>query len=93
MVIEPIGFPTLIYATGYLAFTLIFNGLGGYVLSRVKPRGYNFVFLLMFWTMMMPTAVTKIYILRVLQINLILMPNICQRELNNILTSVLKTIY
>lgn len=51
---------TLIYATGYLAFTLIFNGLGGYVLSRVKPRGYNFVFLLIFWTMMMPTAVNLI---------------------------------
>lgn len=51
---------TLIYAIGYLAFTLVFNGLGGYVLSRVKPKGYNFVFLLIFWTMMMPTAVNLI---------------------------------
>lgn len=51
---------TLVYAAGMWAFSIVFNGLGGYVLSRVRPKGYNFVFLLIFWTMMMPSAVNLI---------------------------------
>lgn len=36
---------------------IIVDGLGGYVLSRLKPKGINFAFILIVWTMMMPTQI------------------------------------
>ena len=51
---------TLVYALGIWISTILFNGLGGYVLSKIQPKGYNFVFLLIFWTMMMPTSINLI---------------------------------
>lgn len=39
---------------GCLAFDIIFNGLAGYVLSRIKPFGSNLLNTLLFWTMMLP---------------------------------------
>lgn len=40
---------------GCLAFDVTFNGLAGYVLSRVRPRGSSVLSTLLFWTMMMPS--------------------------------------
>ena len=39
---------------GCWAFDVFFNGLAGYVLSRLKPKGSAFISTLIFWTMMMP---------------------------------------
>lgn len=51
---------TIILAVGTLVFTIVINGLGGYVLSRIKPKGHKFIFTLIFWTMLMPTSVNLI---------------------------------
>lgn len=53
-------FNTFIVALGDLAFALIVNGLAGYVISRLKPKGSNFIFVLILWTMMMPTSVNMV---------------------------------
>lgn len=39
---------------GCLAFDILFNGLAGYVLSRVKPKGSALLNTAIFWTMMLP---------------------------------------
>lgn len=51
---------TAVVAAGCLATSLVCNGLAGYVLSRLKPRGANFVFMLILWTMLMPTSVSMV---------------------------------
>lgn len=48
---------TLIVSIGQVIFALVFGGLGGYVLSRLKPSGSKFIFVLVTWTMMMPTQI------------------------------------
>jgi multiple sugar transport system permease protein len=45
---------TLLVCIGSTLFTLTIDGLGGYVLSRLKPKGTTLVFTLIVWTMMMP---------------------------------------
>ena len=42
---------------------LLFNSLLGYVLSRLKPRGTRFIFLIILWTLMLPntTAIVPVY--------------------------------
>ncbi|MBQ8588390.1 MAG: carbohydrate ABC transporter permease, partial [Clostridia bacterium] len=45
---------------GQLAFDLVFNGLAGYVLSRLKPKGWKFVFTIITWTMMMPHSMNMV---------------------------------
>ena len=45
---------TFIYSLGELAFAIVFPALGGYVLSRLRPRGSKLVRTVLFWTMMMP---------------------------------------
>ena len=39
---------------GCLAFDIVFNGLAGYVLSRIKPKGSALLNTAIFWTMMLP---------------------------------------
>ncbi len=39
---------------GCLSFDVVFNGLAGYVLSRVRPLGSVFINTVLFWTMMLP---------------------------------------
>ncbi len=51
---------TVYLGAGQLAFSLLFNGLGGYVLSRLKPKGHKVIFALVTWTMMMPTSVCMV---------------------------------
>lgn len=47
-------FNTLWIIVGCLAFDICFNGLAGYVLSRIKPKGSALLSTLLFWTMMLP---------------------------------------
>ena len=51
---------TFIMAFGQIASMLIINGFGGYVLSRVKPKGTKAVFAAITWTMMMPGTVRTV---------------------------------
>lgn len=41
-------------------FTIFIDGLGGYVLSRLKPKGSKLVFALIVWTMMMPGQIRTV---------------------------------
>lgn len=51
---------TLIQSVGDVLFSLITCGLGGYVLSRLKPSGTKLVFMLIAWTMMMPSQIRTV---------------------------------
>ena len=48
---------TLLVCIGSTLVTLVVDGLGGYVLSRLKPTGTKLVFALIVWTMMMPSQI------------------------------------
>ena len=41
---------------GSLLFCLFCNGVAGYVLSRIKPKGSGIIFKMIFWSMLMPTS-------------------------------------
>lgn len=45
---------TLCIIAGTWAFDIILNGMAGYVLSRVKPRGSAILETLIFWSMLLP---------------------------------------
>ena len=45
---------TFYMAAGDLVFCIVINGLCGYVLSRLKPKGGQILLALILWTMMMP---------------------------------------
>ncbi len=51
---------TIIIGGGQLIINLLFNGLAGYSLSRLKPKGWKLVFMLVTWTMMMPHTVNMV---------------------------------
>ncbi len=51
---------TLLVCIGSTFFTLLIDGLGGYVLSRLKPTGTKLVFTLIVWTMMMPGQIRTV---------------------------------
>lgn len=51
---------TFYIAAGELGFCIVINGLGGYVLSRLKPKGYRMIFSCIFWTMLMPHSVKMV---------------------------------
>lgn len=52
----PMLFGNTIYmAAGDIVFTIVVNGLAGYVLSRLKPRGSRLIFMLIVWTSFCPT--------------------------------------
>jgi len=53
-------FNTIILSLGNLVSHLIVCGFGGYVLSRLKPRGSKLVFALVVWTMMMPSQIRMV---------------------------------
>ncbi|MEG2380416.1 MAG: carbohydrate ABC transporter permease, partial [Oscillospiraceae bacterium] len=53
-------FNTIIMAVGDLFFGLFVTGLGGYVISRIKPKGANLVFSIILWTLMMPTSTNMV---------------------------------
>ncbi len=45
---------TIVLSLGQLVFKLVVCGFGGYVLSKLKPKGSKLIFTLVVWTMMMP---------------------------------------
>ncbi len=45
---------------GSLFFCIVVNGLAGYVLSRLKPKGSGVIFTMIFWTMLLPTSLNMI---------------------------------
>lgn len=51
---------SLVIALGDTIVCLVFCGLGGYALSRLKPRGTKIFLTLAVWTMMMPTQIRTV---------------------------------
>ena len=51
---------TVILSLGNLVVRIIVCGFGGYVLSKLKPRGTKLIFTLVVWTMMMPSQIRMV---------------------------------
>lgn len=51
---------TILVLTGSLIVSLVCNGMLGYVLSRLRPRGYKLVLSLVLWTLMLPQSVSQV---------------------------------
>jgi len=51
---------TFMITIGDLIFCLTFPALGGYVLSKLKPRGTKLIMTLLLWTMMMPGQIRTV---------------------------------
>lgn len=51
---------SVILILGDLACTIVFNGMAGYVFSKLKPAGSSFVYRLVFITMLLPTSMNMI---------------------------------
>lgn len=51
---------TLSVLCGSLVVSLVCNGMLGYVLSRLKPRGSKIVLSLVLWTLMLPQSVSQV---------------------------------
>lgn len=51
---------TMIVALGQVGFSVIFNGIGAYVISRLKPKGSRLLFVLIVWTMMLPMSTSTV---------------------------------
>lgn len=49
-----------IICLGELFFGILFPALGGYVISRLRPRGSKLVMSLLLWTMMMPGSIRTV---------------------------------
>jgi multiple sugar transport system permease protein len=54
------SFNTLIVSIASTIVTIIVDGLGGYVLSRLRPKGSKLFFVLIVWTMMMPAQIRTV---------------------------------
>ncbi len=51
---------TVIMTAGNIMATLMVNGLAGYALSRLKPKGTRLVMALVLWSMMMPSNLSMV---------------------------------
>lgn len=51
---------SLVLIVGNLVCCIFFNGVFGYVISRLKPKGYKLAFLLVFWTMLIPHSMNMV---------------------------------
>lgn len=51
---------TIVMSAGDIVFTIAVNGLAGYVLSRLKPRGSRLIFMVVMWTMLLPSNVSQV---------------------------------
>lgn len=51
---------TIYMMAGCLAFSLVSNGLAGYVLSRLKPKGSAVVSTVILWSMMLPSGLSMV---------------------------------
>ncbi len=61
---------TLVLALGSVVFAIIFNGLTGYVLSKLKPPGSAFLQTVFFWTLLLPATLSIVTLYK----NIISMP-------------------
>ncbi len=51
---------TIILAVGEIVICVVFNGLAGYTISRLKPKGSQLIFMLVTWTMLLPNNVSQV---------------------------------
>lgn len=51
---------TFIAAGGATACHLLISGIAGYVLSKLKPCGYKVMFMLIFWSMLIPSTTSTV---------------------------------
>ena len=51
---------TIVLSLGCLVVKIGVCGLGGYVLSKMKPKGSKLIFTLVVWTMMMPAQIRMV---------------------------------
>lgn len=51
---------TMIVACGQVAMSVVFNGIAGYVISRLKPKGSRVLFVMIVWTMMLPMSTSTV---------------------------------
>ena len=51
---------TIVLSIGNLVFKIVVCGFGGYVLSKLKPKGSKLLFTLVVWTMMMPSQIRMV---------------------------------
>lgn len=51
---------SVIIIIGNLLSCLLFNGILGYVLSRLRPKGHRILFMLIFWTMLIPNSMNMV---------------------------------
>lgn len=67
---------TFLYTFGTLFFSLFFNAIVGFVLSKLRPKGGRYLFVLLLWTMMLPNTLGMVPVFKniinfpVLNINL-----------------------
>lgn len=51
---------TIILAAGSVVFSVVFNGITGYVVSCLKPRGSALIITLIIWTMLLPNTLSMV---------------------------------
>ena len=51
---------TIVLSIGNLVVRIVVCGFGGYVLSKLKPKGSKLIFALVVWTMMMPSQIRMV---------------------------------
>lgn len=51
---------TIILAGGCVFFSIVFNGITGYVISCLKPRGSALIITLIIWTMLLPNTLSMV---------------------------------
>ena len=51
---------TIVLSLGNLVVKIVVCGFGGYVLSKMKPKGSKLIFALVVWTMMMPAQIRMV---------------------------------
>ena len=51
---------TIVMSIGSLVVRIVVCGFGGYVLSKLKPKGSKLIFTLVVWTMMMPSQIRMV---------------------------------
>lgn len=51
---------SFILVAGSVICAIVFNGLAGYVISIIKPRGHKIVFSIILWSLMIPTTINLV---------------------------------
>lgn len=51
---------SLFYVVGCVVCTVVFNGLAGYAISILKPKGSKVIFSLILWSLMVPATISMV---------------------------------